>query len=179
MIDFHKASLDKLHPSKISNGIKVRLPRKFREQRALSILIWFLPDDFLKWELLLALKDRHNLEKIEFNWVQEIELRCLLDSKEHCLSYLEKTINPREIFGTILKEDLENALRILKFSQESEKTPKRIIRRKGYRDKGSVRPSHRWLPNSDFSLDSQQNNLDFQKKILKLLTLLYLRKLED
>jgi len=171
-----KACPGKLHPLDSRNTWKLNLPRKFREQRALAISCWYFPD-WLKWEILLEINQNHNFLHLNFNWVQEIELRCLVEKEEIMLRYLQEVINPRELFGTILQEDLLNALKLLNFSKEEKGPVVRRVRRKGYRDKGSWRPSHLWLPSSDFTFTEQQNKRELIQTFLISIFQLFLSKL--
>lgn len=167
---------DKLHPPR--NSFRLSLPRKFREQRALAIASWYLPD-WLKWEVLLQLREEHNFDHISFNWVQEIELYCLSEKEEIALHYIVESYNLRQLFGTILQEDLQKALMSLEIIKEKQGPVRRPIRRKGYRDKGTWRPPHRWKPTSDYSLTQKQNREELIQTCLRTITQLYLSKLGE
>lgn len=94
------------------------------------------------------------------------------------LAYLDQEINKRELFGTILQEDLKKALQSLEVILEQTGPVVRTIRRKGYKDKGTWRLPHRWTPTYDFSFREEQLERE-KKKFAFTLLLNYLRhKLE-
>lgn len=70
---------------------------------------------------------------------------------------LTKVSKPRILFGTILREENVNRvldrckLKILKPSKVQ-----RIVRHRGYRDHGTLRPSDRWVETHDYSLTELQ-----------------------
>lgn len=169
-----------LHPLNEDSEVRIILPRKFRELRALAISCWYFPEE-LKYEILLELgKETSSNSKRNFRLSQEIEIAVLSNSLEHCLSYLcSGIISTRVLFGTILQEDLLNALKNLRIIRVRKNEPRRIVRRKGYRDKGFRRPPHRWLPSEDFSLIEHQNRKEKLQTLETLLTHIFLRKLEE
>lgn len=169
---------DKLHPP-TDGRFSVKLPSKFRERRALAIACWYFPNEILKWEVVLQFLQEQNFSHIRYNWVQEIELQVLIRNEEIALKYIEEKYNPRVLFGTILQEDLLNALFSLEVHLEGNRKPRSLVRRKGYRDKGTYRPPHRWEPRFDYLLTEDQNRKERNRIILKLLHVLILVKLES
>lgn len=171
------ASRDKLHPPMDRNW-KLVLPKTFRERRALAIALWYLPEE-IKYYILLELESLHpNLDFDSKGLVNSVQLNILIYSKEKMEAYLsQEIISARELFGTILQEDLRNALSNLRIVIESSRIPTRTIRRKGYRDKGTWRPPHRWIPKFDFSLTDLQNQKELKELYVKLFTLLFISKL--
>lgn len=177
---FHNPSPYKSHPSYFNN-IRIIYPKKFRELRALAIASWYFPES-LSWKIVLDLTDLGILS-LDFDnkgLDHSIEFSILLTSKEIMLKYLKETetFSARELFGTILRDDLSRALKSLKFKRKSNKVIK-TIRRKGYKDHGSRRPEDRWLESYDFSFTEYQNLKEEKETIyLENLTLLK-EKLED
>lgn len=143
---------------------KIIYPRSFREIRSLSIALWSFPD-FLKWRILLDLNEK---EFRNFTLKQRLELKLYLTSKEVCYSYFRRTrrISSNEKFGNILQNDLRRALFHLKFLRNKLSSPRKLVRRRGYKDKGSRRFSHQWLPKEDFSLTLKQNKKEKETYLL-------------
>lgn len=128
-------------------------PRKYKELLGLAIVHWYLPDN-LKWRIHLDLSER---SFSQFNSKQKIEINLMLKNKEIMLKFLYETkrYTSYEIFGNILRTGAKE-LRGLKYY--SKKTViKRPQRKRGYSDKGSLRPREKWLPSFDFTLTALQN----------------------
>lgn len=159
-----------------SDEVQIVYPKDFKSLRSLAIALWEFPD-FLHWRILLDLKER---EQSQLNEKQKLELSILLSSKEICYFYLYQTerYSGREIFGNILGNELRNSLKQLKIKKIRPKRPRRTIRHRGYRDKGSLRFDHQKLERYDFSFIEYQNKLEkkhylqtkTQNNLLQLLT---------
>lgn len=146
---YQNARPGKLHPS--NSILEIRLPKRFRELRALFIACWYFPD-WLKFNILLGLNGKiFSLDWKNKGLERSLELDLLSTSEKMMLLFVQKEINPRVLFGTILQEDLKNALQNLEIVKENSKNPRRKIRRKGYQDKGTWRPPHRWIETSDWT----------------------------
>lgn len=176
------ASLDKLHPSEDFDFI-LKLPRTFRERRALSIACWFLPKEysFLKWKLILELQDlKDNTDFSNKGLLNSVQQRLLSDSEFFCLECLNSELffSKRELFGTILQEDLKKAFFNLRIVYESNRV-KRKIRRKGYQDHGTWRSPDRWLEQFDFTFNDEQNLYEKKLTCITLITLIYKIKLKE
>jgi hypothetical protein len=149
--------------------------------RTLSIVQWYLPED-LHWRILLDLQE---MEFSQFNFKQKVELNILLSSKENCLFYLYETqrYSSGELFGNILGNDLRE-LNQMKILRKRKKIPRKVIRRRGYKDHGTRRPSDQWLPRNDFTLTEEQNlkekESDHYKSLIKrLLSFIEKKRLEE
>jgi hypothetical protein len=138
--------------------VRIYYPRNFRLIRCLCIVFWYFPEN-LHWRILLDLKD---FSFSHFNKKQRIEIQILLSSKENMEKYLFRTerYSGAEIFGNILGNDLQELNKELRFQRLRPGPPRRTIRRRGYKDKGSRRPDHQWLPREDFSLREKQLSLE-------------------
>jgi hypothetical protein len=137
------------------------------------IACWYFPD-WLKFEILVTYNDRiFSLDWKNKGLERSLELGLLSSSEEIMLHWCNKEIHPRVLFGTILQEDLRNALQEIEIIVENSKTPRRKIRRKGYQDKGTWRPPHLWLESFDFSFNEIWNLRERQKLIYQLLLLIY------
>lgn len=82
----------------------------------------------------------------------------LLDA-EGCLFLIVTCyhISPRKLFGSILsKERVEFVISRVALRRIRHPRPRRAIRHRGYRDKGTLRPSHRWAESNDFTLRDAQ-----------------------
>lgn len=158
------------------------LPRRFRELRALAIFAWYCSDEFLKYEILLQLSAESKTPSFfgNKNFENQLLLRLLSQSKEVMLSslLLIADFSTRELFGTILYDDLLRALGSIKFSKKSTYV-RRIIRRKGYRDKGSWRSPDRWIERFDLSFNELQFSREQRKLVFELSFQLLLSKLRQ
>lgn len=136
------------------------LPKRFRELRALAICHWYLPD-FLKFEINLEIRSRspYSLDFEFGGFEQSLELLILTESQEVMVSYLryQERFSARELFGTILHDDLLRALAHLDLYVRNVGKSRRKVRRKGYQDHGSRRPDDRWEEKSDWSFTEYQN----------------------
>lgn len=173
---YQNSPLGKLHPPSLNSTWKLLLPKRFRELRALAIASWFLPE-WLSWEIRIQLYDFiYSLDFQTGGLEQSSALRLLVRDQRIMISYLKNFINLRELFGQILKGDLDSALRTLSLKEEGGPV-RRKIRRKGYRDKGTWRPPHLWRESSDFSFNLEQSNLEKKRLLIDLVTQLYSYKL--
>lgn len=138
-----------------TDEFQVTYPRDYRGLRAISILLWSLPEE-LQWRIRMDLTEKQHSQ---LNSKQRIEISLLLESKEICYFYLYKTsrYTARELFGNILGNEMKVALRQLRIKRKKLKKPVRVERHRGYRDKGSLRPYHLWLERFDYSFTEYQN----------------------
>lgn len=175
---YQNACPRKLHPPE-KGEYRIILPRDRRSLRALGIACWYLPD-WLKWEIILQISEKpYSLDFPNRGLEISLELRCLVESKFKMLSYLSTLINPRRLFGTILQEDLSKALKNIRILRSQNGPVLKPIRRKGYKDKGTWRPPHRWKERYDFSLTEKQNLKEFKLRLFNILTLIFLSKLGE
>lgn len=177
---YQKASPRKLHPPGNSfNEPSIVLPKSRRLLRSLGIACWFLPE-WLKWEIILQLSEKpYSLDFSSKGLEISLELRCLVESQEIMISYVSYFINPRELFGTILQEDLLEALKNIRVKEKQSGPVKKPIRRKGYKDKGSWRLPHRRLEKFDFTFIEEQNSKELKSRIYLLFTKIFLSKFRE
>jgi hypothetical protein len=93
----------------------------------------------------IAILLRLEIEKLVENSEDLHWIRLLIQSKAHCLLFLQESQlwHTRDFFGNIFnEEELKKALGSLVFEFESTKRPRLPQRRRGYRDKGSWRAPH-------------------------------------
>jgi hypothetical protein len=127
--------------------------RKDQELHTLAVISWYCESA----GVLL----REELARRPLSEKGSIILEILLSSKEECLRYLA-TYDSRNIFGMWIPQCLDNLSR-LKFRSRTPKLPKRAVRRRGYKDHGSCRPLHKWLPTSDYSLTELQEAIESER----------------
>jgi len=158
-----------------SEDFTIIYPKKFKEILGLILIHWYLPEK-IKWEIHLTLME---MSFSHLNEKQKTEIGLLLHSNEVCLIYLYCTdrYSSHEIFGNLLRI----GFRTLKFLRIYPKD-RRIVRpkrKRGYDDKGSLRPKEKWLPVFDFTLTELQNEKEkkanlHERKINRLI-----KKLEN
>lgn len=147
------------------------LPRKFYSIRNLCILVHFIPNDSIKWRLRLDLEEKIG----NFDLKKQLELKLLIESKQNCLTFLYETskYTSNEVFGNILNQSIKD-FESIKFLKKSSRVNK-AQRRRGYNDKGSLRPREKWIESYDFSFTELQNEKE-KKTNLHNKTLHYLNK---
>lgn len=145
-------------------------PRSYKDLRNLIVVNYYNPEN-LRWRIFLDLNEK---SFSNLNNKQRIEISLLLHSKEKCFKYLYLTerYSSHEIFGNIL----ETGCKVLGNLQIRKESTKLVVPefRRGYRDKGSLRPKERWLPDSDYSLTEMHMNKEKKtdlrnKTIIRLL----------
>jgi hypothetical protein len=160
--------LSRIIPNDYLLELQITFPQNFKSLRSLAISHWYLPE-ILFWEIHLLMEES---SFSHLNSKQILEIRILLESKETMMNYLyhSERFTNRELFGNILGNELEILLKGLKIKRKGYPKVKRRIRHRCYRDKGSLRPAHRWLPSEDYSLTEQMNRIErrryLQQKII-------------
>lgn len=136
-ISFSQELSFEFRPYSLHRSPEIILPKDYRLLRVLSIIQWYLPENF---HFLVYLK----LKEQTFTWLsqkQQIEIQLFLDSKESCVTYLYLTerYTGNEIFGNILNNDLRDLYSRLKVLRIYYPKPKDKVYRRGPKDKGSRR----------------------------------------
>lgn len=130
------------------------------DQICLGLLSWFIPEEI---GLLLRLDLESRLKYLG----PEDRILCqqFLQSKAQSLIFLQETNlwHSRELFGNILKRNLDRFLKLTPLSRKL----KRTQRKRGYDDKGSRVPSHRWLPRFSDILTNEQNQIEEKRQSLQ------------
>jgi len=149
-------TLDRREEGPITPNLEIvinsRRFRKLYQKRALAILSWWLgPVGFLLREDLRACSD----------WQVQISIA----AKAGAVENLQVFYSERDFFGNLvpLMEKLASQLKVLNLQP---RRAKRTIRHRGYRDHGSLRPSHQWAPKYDWSLTEEQNQIEEHRKSL-------------
>lgn len=150
-------------------------PRKFKEIQGLIVISYYCPES-LKWRIWL---DLNEMSFSHLNEKQRIEIQILLSSKENMLKYLFLTnrYTSHEIFGNILGEGLKT-LKFLRIYRRSTKIVYRL-RKRGYDDKGSLRPKEKWLPDSDYTFTNLQNEKEKRSQLRQSVINAILTSLEN
>lgn len=102
----------------------------------------------------------------------EIEAIATMTFERMCL-YLSREFSERDFFGNFLPK-VRRILASLRLTLWKPSRPKEKIRHRGYRDKGSQRPSDRWLPTSDWSFIEEQNKIE-EDRFVEEMTLFFYR----
>ena len=131
--------------------------RKLSEVKSLCITSWYLDESS---RILLQEDLRFFIKR--FEWKDQTEVLILLSSKRNMLEYLS-TFSWRILFGNLFKTIQKDSER-LRFVTTTPNRSKRKVRRRGYNDKGSCRPEHRWLPDKDYSLDLLQDQIESERR---------------
>lgn len=94
------------------------------------------------------------------NRKQILEIRIMFSSKDNMVKYLYLTqrYTSNEIFGNLVKNGV-NSVKNLKIIKRSTKVVK-PVRKRGYTDKGSLRPKEKWLPSHDYTLTNLQREIE-------------------
>jgi hypothetical protein len=154
----------------------VKYPTKFRHLRALAIAAWYIPDEQLRWRIILDLQEK--VAKPIFGYEYKgyskfIELNLILTSKELCEIYLfrRKEISAKLLFGNILRSNLTEALDLLNIYSKSQYV-KPKVRRRGYADHGHRRDPSLWIETHDWTLTDYMNQKELLQCQFELLLLL-------
>lgn len=134
----------------------IKYSKKYFDLVTLILLTWY-SDYFQGFEGYI----RYEIELYLYKNLLFPELSASLVSKEILITVLlefSKVNNTNILFGTCLDPNqIERVLKQVKLRFLKPRRPKEIIRRRGYKDKGSMRPQVRWLPSDDWSLTDLQN----------------------
>lgn len=139
--------------------LKFVYPKKLVGIRGLVIVHWFLPENLM----YLIHSDLWEMSFSHFNDKQKLEIAILLSSKENCLKYLYLTerYSMHEIFGNLLDTGIKSSNNLKCYFVTYNK-PELPQRKRGYDDKGSLRPRDKWLPTHDYTLTQIQNEKELR-----------------
>lgn len=135
------------------------LPVKRRERIALAILSWF-------WPLEARIEIQEAILGLKSSDSDFLILNFLISDFHHLKVYLKySNVSTRKFYGTILgKENIVQLSRHLHYRYESTRV-KRSQRIRGYRDKGTLRPSDRWIETFDAFLQEKQANREHLRSV--------------
>lgn len=128
----------------------------------LSYGSWILPKEI---QVLLQLDLSEYIKRLSLE--DQFIVETILGSKVAAEGWLIDTQlwHTRDFFGNILPL-WAKSLKGLSFRRVNKKL-KRVQRKRGYHDHGTLAPSHTWLPKSDWSLTEEQNELEKKRDIFK------------
>lgn len=133
----------------------VPVPRKLDELKALTLVSYYVEDKAVGFYLREQIRDKLKSFSLEDRLSLEI---LLCGKKELVLEYLllNNEISSRTFFGNIvpLGKRLFNQLH---FSRRKLGPVVKPVWRRGYKDKGTLRPITKRLPNYDYSFTDAQN----------------------
>lgn len=142
----------------------IKFSKKFWDIVTLILISWF-SDYFQGFEGYVRYEISEYLER---NLIFP-ELDACLVSKEivlFVLFYYSKCHNTNELFGNALAPDrVQRVLSETQLKFLKPRRPRRLVRRRGYKDKGSARPSHQWIPKEDWSFTEAQNELEERREL--------------
>ena len=146
-----------------ANVFKLRGPLRIEEKILLAVFAWFVPDE-LKYLIFFELEEIWGGEEREV-------LAVLEQSKLTALGYLlvSERWNDYDFWGNVLTTKSVKRL-FSKFPKKlwrMKQKPKRLIRRRGYRDKGSQRPSHEPEPIYDYRKLKTVIDLELEESVYR------------
>jgi hypothetical protein len=117
-----------------------------REKFALALASWWLGN--------LGVLIRIELEESEF-----LSVRIASHSKAGAVQLLFEQFSNRDFYGNLLPL-IVKVVGELRFTLKQPEKAKKKIRRRGYQDHGSLRPSSSWKPKYDWSFIEEQNEIE-------------------
>lgn len=148
-----EASLAEMLPRQAPNAELVIVPRGFSENEhlVLALLSHYLPE-------LLKVTVRVELE--DSAWPNKrLIAKAILSNKAFGCAYFARRLSERDYYGNF-KRLVERLLRNLKPRYRKPPKARRLIRRRGYRDGTSHRASSSTIHESDWELDTLQNQIE-------------------
>lgn len=138
-------------------GDVVILTRNLDDLVVLSILSWYLDPEI---GILVRMKISERIE----NNSDLSHLELLLRTKGQMLCYLCDTHNyhTRDFFGNLVTaKRCQRLTKQLKFERRKLTKPSRTIRKRGYKDKGSLKKQHEY--HSFASFTAEQNKIELER----------------
>lgn len=137
------------------------LPRDLDDLIALAISSWYVDSPIVQSVIQL-----HLFEKLvdPDYWMLEL----FLASKVRCELFLVETTmyHTRDFWGNLITQSrLQRVFKNLNFVRRSNLV-KETQRKRGYHDKGSMKPLHKWMPTHDWSLTQLHYELEQKRKTL-------------
>lgn len=131
------------------------------------------------WTLILLIQFSDYFEPFREYLIYEIRLylesKLLFPELDACLvskgittlvlSEFSKYGDPRNVFGTLLNKDqIDRVLNTVHLRLIHHRRPRTLVYRRGYKDKGSLRPETHWLPKKDWSFDEEQAQINLKEQ---------------
>lgn len=86
-------------------------------------------------------------------------IKLCLKNETAAMTYFSEHQSERDFFGNSLPRILQLAEK-LQFAVVPPRKPRKMVRRRGYNDHGTLVPSYKWKPKSDWSLDGLQKAIE-------------------
>jgi hypothetical protein len=134
-------------PKKYYDHFDILLSPKISSREAISLaLIVNQLDPLLKFSLILEIEKLCFNHQYEGKWLICNTIIQLSEDEEKLFYFLEiEKYSERELFGNYLGQ-IENSLKKVILRDRRKQKVTKPQRKRGYNDHGSMRPSHRWLP---------------------------------
>lgn len=137
------------------------LPRDLDDLIALAISSWYVDSPIVQSVIQLHLFEK----RVDPDyWMLEL----FLASKVRCELFLVETTmyHTRDFWGNLITQSrLQRVFKNLNFVRRSNLV-KETQRKRGYHDKGSMKPLHKWMPTHDWSLTQLHYELEQKRKTL-------------
>lgn len=149
-------------PEVLGTYLRFSRIRQWNEYLKLIMVHWYLPEDL--WALVHIELEQYTHK---FGTDKAIVALTMLRSEPEMMLYLLESScvarNPRELFGKIRSTTNYNKYR---YHWILPRRPKRVTRKRGYKDQGFRRPDHTWVPDSDWSLTEEQNRIEEIRELI-------------
>lgn len=135
------------------------LPKTLDSCIIFAISSWYIEDQAIACLIRESLREKTT--NLDFSI-----LELLLESKAQTELFLIETtlFHTRDFFGNfITRNKLQLLYKNLRFRPISRRIT-RVQRKRGYQDKGSMKETHRWLPEHDYTLTEKQNEIEQQRE---------------
>ena len=158
-------------PTLPNSTLSFRRPRTWLEYLIAIIVSWYIPERgtriYVQYDLM-QMRTKFGIDKVS------VALTLLSSKPEMRLFLAESNLfkNERHFFGLLLSSK-ESLLR-LRYRWLQPHKAKRLVRRKGYKDHGSLRPATTWLPKYDYTFDEKQREIELERIIQEVLSQLFL-----
>lgn len=123
---------------------------------------WLVPPE-LKFTLQLDISEYSQKLSLEDRFIVETILGSQVAAQDWLLD--TQKWHTRDFFGNILPQWI-NTMKRMKFRKINKKL-KKLQRKRGYHDHGTLAPSHTWLPKEDWSLTEEQNEIEQKRRIFR------------
>lgn len=156
----------------------VQFSKKYRDLLTLIILTWYSDyfGDFSEYV-------RYEIEVYLNQVLLFPELNASLTSKnslDYVILLFLKHHSSNDFFGNVLSpQQINRVLDLVHLRMVRQRRPKKLVYRRGYKDKGSLRPETTWLPKKDWSFDKEQNRIEDNRQEYQNLVTLIVRASGD
>jgi hypothetical protein len=114
--------------------------------------------EYLRYEIEVYLDKTLNFPDLNASLVSETVL-------DFVLFQLVRKYGTNWLFGKICQEGyIESVLRKVQIRYIKPIEPRKLVRRRGYKDQGTLRPETLWLPKDDWSFDVMQSQIEKQRE---------------